>query len=163
MIAYLGIGGNEEGSLSAIENVLVCLKLEPSIHLKRISSLYKNKAWGNEDQADFLNMVIEIDTHTTPSGLLDFCLALELKIGRQRSSSVKWGPRLIDIDILSYGDVVCSKNHLILPHPFLLEREFFYIPLLEINQDVEIPEIGLLKKRVKLSHSMYKIKHDFEV
>lgn len=94
------------------------------------SSLYKTAAWGNTDQPDFYNQVIEINTALEPEALLDKILFIEADLGRIRKE--KWGPRIIDIDILFYEERVVQKEHLIIPHPGIPSRKFVLKPLVEI-------------------------------
>jgi 2-amino-4-hydroxy-6-hydroxymethyldihydropteridine diphosphokinase len=96
----------------------------------RSSSIYKTAAWGNIRQPDFYNLVIEINTALTPPQLLEKILAIETLMGRQRFE--KWGPRIMDIDMLFYHQVVSSTATLKLPHPGIPERNFTLIPLAEI-------------------------------
>jgi len=94
------------------------------------SSIYLTKAWGNTHQPDFLNQVIQIKTSLTPDKLLEAILTIELEIGRVRIE--KWGPRIIDIDILFYNDLRIESPALTIPHPALHERRFTLVPLAEI-------------------------------
>lgn len=95
-----------------------------------VSSLYRTPPWGRTDQPDFLNAAAELRTSHTPRGLLALCLAAEQRLHRVRSE--RWGPRLIDLDILLFGDRVVHEAGLEIPHPRLLQRAFVLVPLLEI-------------------------------
>lgn len=94
------------------------------------SSLYRSAAWGMEDQPDFLNQVLEIDSPHSPEDLLKILLAIEEKMGRTRA--MKWGPRLIDIDLLFYKSEIRNNSFLQLPHPGIPHRRFTLLPLSEI-------------------------------
>ena len=94
------------------------------------SRIYQTEAWGIEDQPDFYNQAIEIETPETAELLLENLLKLELKIGRVRN--VRWESRIIDIDILFYGDLIYDSEKLKLPHPLLAKRNFALVPMLEI-------------------------------
>ena len=126
---FLGLGtnlGNRHGNLEK------CLLLITN-HIGRIikkSSIHETKAWGNTNQADFLNMVIKVDTDLSPQQLLKECMSIEQLIGRIRKE--KWGPRIIDIDILYYKNLVIDEINLKIPHPLIQERDFVLVPLQEV-------------------------------
>lgn len=106
------------------------------------SSIYVTAAWGNEKQPDFYNQVIEIDTSLTPAALLEKALSVEIELGRIRSE--KWGPRVIDIDILLYKDEIIEQPNLVIPHPGIQNRRFTLVPLLELTNKVH----PVLKKTI---------------
>ncbi|EFI84895.1 2-amino-4-hydroxy-6-hydroxymethyldihydropteridine diphosphokinase [Listeria grayi] len=131
---YLSIGTNMGERETNLEAAVVGLKDHPQIKVVGVSSIYETDPVGYEDQASFLNIAVEIATSLAPHDLLTFCLALEKKIGRVRL--FKWGPRLIDIDILLYDDQIIQTEDLIVPHPLMKERAFVMIPLLEIAPEL---------------------------
>ncbi len=94
------------------------------------SSIYKTAAWGNTDQPDFYNQAIEINTILEPEALLNEILSIEAELGRERKE--KWGPRIIDIDILFYDQRIVQKENLVIPHPGILLRKFVLEPLVEM-------------------------------
>ena len=94
------------------------------------SSMYKTAPWGNTNQQDFLNQVLELQTEVTPENVLETILQIEQEMGRTRL--YKWEPRIIDIDILFASDVVMQTPELAIPHPLLHERRFTLVPLCEI-------------------------------
>lgn len=94
------------------------------------SSVWRTPPWGKTDQPDFLNMCALLDTTLAPHALLDVCLALETGAGRVRFE--RWGPRVLDIDLLAYGDLAVSDERLMVPHPRMFERAFVLAPLAEI-------------------------------
>ncbi len=104
------------------------------------SSLYRSAAWGLTQQPDFLNQVLEIASALTPEALLNRILGIELAMGRVRTQ--KWGPRLIDIDLLFYRDEIRDTESLVLPHPKIPERKFTLLPLAEIAPDLVHPLLG---------------------
>jgi len=95
------------------------------------SSLYETAAWGITDQPSFINQALLIETEIKPDMLLPILLDIEKLLGRERME--KWGPRIIDVDILYYDDVVMNVDYLKIPHPFLQERRFSLVPLNEIS------------------------------
>ncbi|MBC1623512.1 2-amino-4-hydroxy-6-hydroxymethyldihydropteridine diphosphokinase [Listeria welshimeri] len=131
--AFLSIGTNIGERLDNLNNALKGIADSDKNKITKVSSVYETDAVGYEDQAAFLNIVAEIETDFAPVELLDFCLALELELGRVRL--FKWGPRLIDIDILLYEDVKIDTEKLKIPHPHMKERAFVMIPLLEISPE----------------------------
>ena len=101
-----------------------------------VSSLYRTPPWGKLDQPDFLNAAAEISTALAPRALLDLCLEAERKLKRVREE--RWGPRLIDIDILVFGDRIIHETGLEVPHPRMLERAFVLAPLAEIAPELAV-------------------------
>lgn len=135
-IIYIGIGsnlGDKEGNCkTAIERLS-----GNGITVKKISSPYRTKPWGVEDQPDFVNMAVKAETSINPSELLTILKAIEKEMGRQ--DGVHWGPRLIDLDLLFYDDLVISCDKLAIPHPLLHKREFVLLPLAEIAAEFVHP------------------------
>ena len=105
------------------------------------SRLYETEAWGLTEQPNFVNQAIEVVTSLSPEQVIKRILKLENEMGRERNQ--KWAPRIIDIDIIFYGNEVIKKENLIIPHPFMHERNFVLIPLLEIAKNVIHPELKL--------------------
>ncbi|EMR04809.1 Bifunctional folate synthesis protein [Cesiribacter andamanensis AMV16] len=126
---YLLLGSNLGDRMATLEkaNSLLEQQLGP---LCASSSLYETAAWGMENQADFLNQVVEIQSHLAPEALLKACLNIEAQLGRRRQQ--KWGPRTLDLDILYYGDLILNTPALTLPHPQLHLRRFTLVPLCEL-------------------------------
>ena len=104
------------------------------------SAVYETPPWGNENQAPFLNLAVIHNTRMKPTVLLDSILQLELDLGRVRQE--KWGPRLIDIDIIFYGNMIYQSDFLEIPHPYMHERQFVLEPLNEIIPSFEHPLLG---------------------
>lgn len=111
----------------------------------RMSSIYRTAAWGNTSQTEFFNQVIEIETIFAPELLLEKILGIETMMGRIRAE--KWGPRLIDIDLLFYKHTILNSPQLTLPHPEIQNRKFTLIPLAELAPDFLHP---LLNTSVKV-------------
>ena len=108
------------------------------LQIVKHSSLYSTSPWGKTDQADFINQVIEIETELSPLELLHALQNIEIKLGRLRNE--KWGPRMIDLDILLYGQDKINLKELTVPHPYMHERLFVLIPLQEINPELIFPD-----------------------
>jgi 2-amino-4-hydroxy-6-hydroxymethyldihydropteridine diphosphokinase len=108
-------------------------------NISKSSEIYKTAAWGKEDQDDFLNKAIISQTNLTPDEVLSEIHIIEAKLGRQRIE--KWGPRIIDIDIIFYGEKIIKKPNLIIPHPHLTNRNFVLIPLMDIIPEFVHPEL----------------------
>ncbi|WP_045515542.1 2-amino-4-hydroxy-6-hydroxymethyldihydropteridine diphosphokinase [Neobacillus niacini] len=137
--AFVALGSNIENRYDYLSKAIECLAKHPKIQLVNTSSVYETDPVGYEEQDLFLNMVIEIQTDWSALELLDFCLKVELELGRKRE--IVWGPRTIDLDILLYNQENIKSEKLIIPHPRMLERNFVMIPLAEIKPDIIIPNI----------------------
>jgi 2-amino-4-hydroxy-6-hydroxymethyldihydropteridine diphosphokinase len=127
--AYLSLGSNEGDRQLWLQKAMELLAHDCGTTVSK-SSLYETAAWGITTQPDFLNMALQLQTTLTPSQLITAILNIETSLGRQRT--IKWGPRIIDIDILFYNDVVLQTPDLTIPHPFLQDRRFILAPLAEI-------------------------------
>ena len=142
VVAYVGLGGNlgeVVATLRAATEALACL---PATRLLRASRLYRTPAWGLEQQPDFINGVVALETRLAPRELLDALLRIEREFGRERDGGPRWGPRTLDLDLLLHGDAVIEQHGLRLPHPHLHERAFALVPLIEIAADILIPGQG---------------------
>ncbi len=138
-VVYLGIGSNlgirEDNCLIAI-----ALLEENGLKITKRSSLHETEPWGVKDQPKFINMAVEAETNIAPPELLSLIKKIERDMGRQ--PGMKWGPRIIDIDILLYDDERLCEADLTVPHPLVHEREFVLRPLSEIAPDVIHPLLG---------------------
>ncbi|TRC94691.1 2-amino-4-hydroxy-6-hydroxymethyldihydropteridine diphosphokinase [Mesorhizobium sp. WSM4303] len=133
---YLSLGGNLGDPAASMATALRLLDADESTRVIAVSSLYRTPPWGKLDQPDFLNAAAEISTGLAPRALLDLCLEAERKLKRVREE--RWGPRLIDIDILVFGDRIIHETGLEVPHPRMLERAFVLAPLAEIAPELEV-------------------------
>ena len=125
---YLLLGSNQGDRLKNLNQAKIFIG-----ELARIigkSSIYLTKAWGNINQDDFLNQVLEIKSNIAPEELLDSLKEMELKVGRIVGE--KWGPRIIDLDILFYGNKIIQTENLTVPHVTMELRRFVLTPLAEI-------------------------------
>ncbi len=129
----LGLGGNVGDPAAAIRAALAALQERGVATIERVSSLYRTAPWGGVPQPDYANACAIGHTSLAPLDLLDAIKQLERDLGRV--DTVRWGPRVIDIDILYYGDVAVQDERLVIPHRDLLRRAFVLIPLAEIAPD----------------------------
>lgn len=136
--AYILLGGNLGDRLLMMDSAEKLIQ-ERAGKITQKSAIYETAAWGVTDQPNFYNRVLEISTNLSSEHLLETLLTIELELGRQRI--MKWGSRLIDIDILFYGDDIVEEEHLKIPHPFLHQRMFTLVPLAEIAGDLYHPQL----------------------
>ncbi len=134
--AYLGLGTNMRDRETYLSSAVKLLDNYENIIVTNKSKIYETKAWGYTDQADFLNMCIEIKTSLNEYELLKVCQEVELKLNRERI--IRWGPRTIDVDILFFNDIILNNEDLYIPHPRISERAFVLIPLMDINKNLLI-------------------------
>src|SRR2546423_15519937 len=137
--AYLLIGGN----IGDRQNYLLKAKEDIEKKCGRIllkSSVYETDAWGMEDQEPYLNQALKIETGLPPKKLLTNVLMTEEELGRKRE--VKYGPRIIDIDILLFNDEIINEHGLHVPHPEMQNRRFVLVPLNEIAKDKKHPVLN---------------------
>ena len=136
--AFIGIGSNLGDRIRNCRNAIHAIKDIAGI--KSVSSMYETEPVGIEDQPEFINCVIKIETDLTPTDLLTKLLGIEEDLGRARS--VIGGPRIIDLDILFYEDRVLEYGNLIIPHPRAHLRRFVLEPLNEIDPNLVHPRLN---------------------
>jgi len=127
--AYIGIGSNLGDPEKNVRDAIAALGELGAV--ERMSSLYRTKAWGKSDQPDFINAVALIETGLNPRSLLIALKAIEVELGRIPSE--RWGPRAIDLDILTFDDLRVEEEGLTIPHASMDERAFVLVPLAEID------------------------------
>jgi 2-amino-4-hydroxy-6-hydroxymethyldihydropteridine diphosphokinase len=134
--AYLGLGSNLGDRL---DNLLRAVRLleERGVAVRRSSRVYETDPVGGPEQPDYLNAVIEVEGPGSARDLLEACLSIEDEMGRVREE--RWGPRVIDLDILSFDEQEIEEPDLRVPHPRMHERGFVLIPLLELDADPPLP------------------------
>ncbi len=139
---YLCLGGNLGDRLAALTGALNLLDDHRAMRRISSSSIYETEPWAVSDQPNFLNLVAGYETTLTPVELLALCKEIEDRIGR--TESYRWGPRLIDVDILLFGDQVVSiaNPDLQIPHIRLRQRAFALVPLAEIAAETAVPPDG---------------------
>ena len=138
VVVFLGLGSNIGARGEHLRSGLVLLA--GPLEIKKTSSVYETEPWGYTDQPRFLNMVCKAFTSLTPSELLAFCQQVEQQTGRV--PTFRYGPRVLDVDILAYGDQVIDTSALRVPHNNLADRAFVLVPLAEIAADWVHPESG---------------------
>ena len=139
-IAYIGLGSNMESPGQQINSAMKSLGKIQSTRIISTSSLYKSKPVGPQNQDDYINAVVKIETELESVDLLDCLQAIENEHGRVRN--VHWGPRTIDLDILMFGDQIIQNERLTVPHPEMTNRSFVLVPLAEIDPGCNIPKMG---------------------
>lgn len=137
---YLSLGSNMGNRQGYLQKAVEALNHLPETEVKAVSSYYETAAWGLTNQADFLNLALALETQLQAETLLSSCQQIEQKLDRVRHEH--WGPRTVDIDILLYGQEIWETKHLKVPHPFMTQRAFVLVPLLEIAEDLVEPQTG---------------------
>jgi 2-amino-4-hydroxy-6-hydroxymethyldihydropteridine diphosphokinase len=132
---YLALGSNLGDRLANLKQAVSALS--PQMDVQAKSYVYETLPWGYEDQPKFLNQVIKAKTYLEPERLIKHIKRLEVTLGRK--DSFQNGPRLIDIDILFYDDLILNTGSLVIPHPRLQERGFVLLPLMDIAPDLVHP------------------------
>ena len=137
---FFGIGGNLGDRRAAMRSAVE--EIRTVVDDLRVSSLYESAAWGVTDQPAFLNAVVRGRTTMEPLDLLDAVQAIERQLGRVREQH--WGPRLIDIDLLLYGNGIVDEPRLQIPHPYLTQRGFVLRPLADLAAGLTLPDGSLV-------------------
>jgi 2-amino-4-hydroxy-6-hydroxymethyldihydropteridine diphosphokinase len=135
-LCHIALGANLGDRVNALREAARRIDALPGTSIVARSAIYETPPWGKTDQAAFANAVIAIRTGIEPDALLQSCLAIEATMGRVRRE--RWGPRLIDIDLLTHGETSMKTERLTLPHPAMAERAFVLVPLLEIAPQFRI-------------------------
>jgi 2-amino-4-hydroxy-6-hydroxymethyldihydropteridine diphosphokinase len=138
---YVGIGSNLQDPLAQVRRALSSLRALPSSTLLRASGLYRTPPWGVAEQPPFVNAVAELRSDLSALELLQQLTAIERAAGRVREGA-RWGPRVLDLDLLLYDDAVIDVAGLQVPHPHLHERAFVLLPLAELAAGMTVPGHG---------------------
>ncbi|HET6387905.1 2-amino-4-hydroxy-6-hydroxymethyldihydropteridine diphosphokinase [Hyphomicrobium sp.] len=134
--AILGLGTNLGDRVHNIEEAIRLLTADGSVRVVSRSKLYRSAPWGVTDQEWFVNACVAVQTELSPHDLLLHCQAVENEMGRVRT--LKWGPRVIDVDILTFRDLEISEPDLKVPHPLIGERAFVLVPLKDIAPELRL-------------------------
>jgi len=130
--ALLGFGGNVGDVRAALNEAVTLFADGKEVTLRAQSSHYRTPPWGVLEQPSFVNLAIRVETALSPRALLERAMNIESAFDRDRYRVKRWGPRPVDIDVLSYDNLVIDEPGLILPHPRMFERAFVLVPLNEI-------------------------------
>ena len=141
--AYISIGSNLGNREENCKKAIILL-IDKGLSIRKQSSMIETEPWGVEEQPAFINMAVSVETPLPPEKLLILLNEIEIDLGRTKT--FRWGPRIIDLDILFYDDLVMEKPGLSVPHPHINDRDFVLRPLAEIAPDLVHP---VLKKTVK--------------
>ena len=140
--AYIGLGSNLDDPPQQIEKAIEMLGDLADTQVEARSSMYRSAPFGPVEQANFVNAAVTLATSFGVHELLSQLKKIEHDIGRE--PTVRWGPRIIDLDLLVFGDLVVDEPGLIVPHPGIAERNFVLLPLREIAPELLIPGLGRL-------------------
>lgn len=144
MRAWLGLGANLQQPLKQLKLALDRLNHSSAVKIVEVSPFYETPPWGDKQQNNFINAVAHIETSLEPLQLLHFLQSIENEMGRSREGR-RWGPRLIDIDLLLFDGYSCNSAELELPHPRMHERAFVLLPLSDLDASLEIPGCGTVR------------------
>ncbi len=139
-VIYIGLGSNLDNPAAQIAGAMTELAVLPETDLVKCSSLYRSAPLGPQDQPEFINAVVQLETGLSAAMLLTQLQQIEQTHGRTRA--VHWGPRTLDLDLLLYGNMKIKTENLTVPHPHIATRSFVLCPLLEIDPEIEIPGLG---------------------
>ncbi len=138
VICYLGLGSNIGDRRANLAEAVQRLAQVLALEIVKTSSVYESAPVGPQDQPDFFNQVVQAEVTCSARRLLELIQGIERKMGRMRTR--RWGERIIDIDILLYGDETIDEPDLQIPHPQMLARQFVLVPLAEIAPDLILPD-----------------------
>lgn len=148
MKVFIGLGSNLADPEHQIRTAITALDQLPQTYVSEVSSLYTSPPMGPQDQPDYINAVLSLETELSAHVLLDHLQAIEQQHGRVRQRH--WGERTLDLDILLFGQQQIEDDRLIVPHPGMADRAFVLYPLAEIAPDCVIPGLGDVTKLVTL-------------
>ncbi|WP_039057411.1 2-amino-4-hydroxy-6-hydroxymethyldihydropteridine diphosphokinase [Enterobacter sp. Bisph1] len=138
-LAYIALGSNLASPLDQINAAIAALGEIPQSRIVTISSLYRTPPLGPQDQPDYLNAAVALETDHEPETLLDHTQRIELQQGRERKDE-RWGPRTLDLDIMLFGNLSLNTERLTVPHYDMKNRGFMLWPLFEIAPDICFPD-----------------------
>ena len=136
---YIAIGSNLASPLEQVNAAVTALAAIPDSRMVAVSSFYRTPPLGPQDQPDYLNAAVALETELQAEALLDHTQRIELQQGRQRKAE-RWGPRTLDLDIMLFGDAVINSGRLTVPHYDMKNRGFMLWPLFEIAPELRFPD-----------------------
>lgn len=136
---YIGLGSNLAQPLQQLQQAIAAMVHIPETKVIRLSSLYRSRPMGPQDQPDYVNGVVELASALTPRQLLKELQKIELQQGRVRKAN-RWGPRTLDLDILLFGQQIIADQELTIPHYGMQQREFVLYPLAQIAAKLQLPD-----------------------
>lgn len=145
---YIGIGSNLNDPLQQVNNAIEKISNLDKFNNLKVSSLYESLPMGPQDQNNYINCVVMFRSGESPEDILLLLKDIESLMGREKSH-VRWSERIIDLDIILYGDLIYHSETLSIPHKNVSERAFVLQPLLDINPDISIPQKGFAKDLIK--------------
>jgi 2-amino-4-hydroxy-6-hydroxymethyldihydropteridine diphosphokinase len=138
-LAYIGLGSNLNNPLQQVRSAIQQLADEPAVNLHAVSRFYTSQPMGPQDQPDYVNAVIALNTSLAAPDLLQILFKIEWQHGRERHQQIRWGARTLDLDLLLYGDTQLHTPDLQIPHPGICQRAFVLLPLLDIAPKLSLP------------------------
>jgi 2-amino-4-hydroxy-6-hydroxymethyldihydropteridine diphosphokinase len=157
MRAFVGLGSNVGDRAENLRQAVRAFDATPGIEVCQMSAIYETEPVGGPAQPDYLNAVVEVACHLGHRALYEACMTIEHALGRDRATEEPWGPRVIDLDLLTFGDLMVSDPDLEIPHPRLAERAFVLVPFSEIAPFIEVPGLGRvhdLEERLLVTHTV---------
>ena len=136
--SFIGIGSNVGGRAEFVRSAVENLNSAEGVEVTATSSLYETSPIGGPPQRSYINMVVRIRTSLDHRELLELCQGIEQKLGREESD-IRWGPRVVDLDILTFDNTKISEPDLEIPHPRMTQRRFVLVPLLEVDPELADP------------------------
>jgi len=149
---YIAVGSNLASPLDQVNAAIAALGEIPETKIASVSSFYRTPPLGPQDQPDYLNTAVALDTRLEPETLLDNTQRIELRQGRIRKEE-RWGPRTLDLDIMLFGDLIIHTARLTVPHYDMHNRGFMLWPLAEIAPDLIFPDGTSLTSRLQTLNS----------
>lgn len=147
MRAFIGLGSNLADPAAQVQTAVADIEKLAGVQLINCSSLYKSPPMGPQDQPDYINAVVEIETDLSAHDLLDHLQMIEQRHGRVRQRH--WGERTLDLDLLIFGDSRIDDARLQVPHPGIAQRSFVLYPLAEIAPELVISDLGEINALLK--------------
>ncbi len=139
VIAFIGLGANLGDPRRQLEKALARLAEAEEVEVQKVSTFYRSPPLGPPNQPDYVNAVAQVRTRLSPEELVRLLLQIERELGRTRGE--RWGPRLIDLDLLLYGEEEMTTSTLTLPHPEMAKRAFVLVPLAEVAPEAWHPSL----------------------